>query len=1263
MASLDFTLSLAAAMAGIVSAPGAGRTQSQATQDSLPDVVVKSDKALDWSMYADTDTLVRSVMQRLPIMTVEGEDYVVIDARAADGHSGADLLDSLTEEFGLISGAHYGAAASGLLPLDHLPDLDMVNGLDFAAASARTANVGSTTSQDVTALSADIASTTFNVDGTGVSVGILSDSFDASTTASTSYADDIASGDLPNNVTVIADLPTGNSIDEGRAMAQLVHDIAPGADLLFATAFTGAAGFAANIDALVNAGADIIVDDIIYLFEPMFQDGIIAQAAANAVDAGVAFFSSAGNNGSAGYEAPFRATNDATLASIVPFGAGTTFHDWDPGPGVDTTLDITIPVGSSADLFLQWTDPFSSLFGSTAPTGSSPGAQSDLDFHILDQSGAVLFSSLNINVGRDPSERVMVDNFTGAPINAQLVINNFEGPDPEMMRIVGFDVPNDDFITGYNLENRASFSNLSEFRAGTTYGHAVAEGVLGVGAAPFFYTEAFGAVDGTVPETFSALGGSTIYFDTDGNRLATPDVRDAVDFTASDGGNTTFFGSDISLTSSLFPGGNPDLDSFPNFFGTSAAAPNAAAVAALMLEANPNLTPADIERILEQTAVDIDTPFTLTRAGASFTSTFQELASVGVGTGNDARTGAGLINAADAVAQALAELPASDPPLNTPPVAANDSATTDEDTAVIVDVLANDTDTDLDTLTVASVTQGNDGTVTIRPDGRVTYTPRVNFNGSDSFSYTLTDGQGGSATATVSVTVDAVNDNPNAANDAAETEEGEAVTIAVLGNDTDVDGDALTIAVFTQGSNGAVSAGSGGALIYTPSGNFTGTDSFTYTVTDGQGGSDSATVQVTVNPVDAGEPGGTIGTTGNDSLIGTAGPDTISGLDGNDTIDGLAGRDSLSGGANADSLLGGDGLDVLDGGGGADILDGGKNDDTLLGGNGNDTIRVSAGIGDDSVDGGSGTDVLEATRNGLNIGLKALTSVEVITAAGFSDVRITGSASGDNLDFSGVTIQGITSINTGGGQDTLIGSSAGDVLLGGGGPDSLDGGGGADSLTGGGGDDTVLGGQGNDVLLYSGPSNGLDSVDGGGGFDTIQATANGTVIGLKDLSGVETITGNGFANVAIQGGGGPQLFDFSGVTLTDIAFIDGRSGQDTLIGSSGNDDLRGDAGADSLSGGAGNDTLTGGSGADVFVVANGADTDVLVDFERGRDSLDLTGISDIADFADLDTSGNGVVDASDALAGTFSGSLALTFSDAVIRLTDVTELAEEDLML
>jgi hypothetical protein len=180
---------------------------------------------------------------------------------------------------------------------------------------------------------------------------------------------------------------------------------------------------------------------------------------------------------------------------------------------------------------------------------------------------------------------------------------------------------------------------------------------------------------------------------------------------------------------------------------------------------------------------------------------------------------------------------------NDAPVANNDTATVAEDGSVTVAVLTNDTDLDNDTLTVTARTQGAHGTVTLNP---VTYTPAANYNGPDTFTYTISDGAGGTATATVNVTVTAVNDAPVAVNDSATTLAETPVMVLVRTNDTDVEGNTLTVTAFTQGAHGSVAINAGQSVTYTPATAWVGPDTFTYTISDGAGGTATATVNITV---------------------------------------------------------------------------------------------------------------------------------------------------------------------------------------------------------------------------------------------------------------------------------------------------------------------------------------------------------------------------------------------------------------------------------
>ena len=187
---------------------------------------------------------------------------------------------------------------------------------------------------------------------------------------------------------------------------------------------------------------------------------------------------------------------------------------------------------------------------------------------------------------------------------------------------------------------------------------------------------------------------------------------------------------------------------------------------------------------------------------------------------------------------------------NDEPIAVADSATTDEDTPVTINVLANDTDIDSPTLTVTEATAEN-GTVVINEDSTLLYTPKANFNGSDTINYAITDNQGGKAASTVAVTITPVNDVPVAEPDTATTDEDVSVTVNVLQNDSDIDNDTLTVTV-EQLQQGGASVNADQSVSYFPPKDFSGEVVINYTINDGNGGSASSTLTVTVNAVNDG---------------------------------------------------------------------------------------------------------------------------------------------------------------------------------------------------------------------------------------------------------------------------------------------------------------------------------------------------------------------------------------------------------------------------
>ena len=188
-------------------------------------------------------------------------------------------------------------------------------------------------------------------------------------------------------------------------------------------------------------------------------------------------------------------------------------------------------------------------------------------------------------------------------------------------------------------------------------------------------------------------------------------------------------------------------------------------------------------------------------------------------------------------------------PVNDAPVADGDTFTTNEDTPLTGNVLANDTDIDGDALTASLVDGPAHGTLALNANGTFTYTPSANYIGADSFTYTASDGTVTSSIATVSITVSPVNDAPVANDDTFTTNEDTPLAGNVLTNDTDIDADTLTASLVDGPTHGTLTLNANGSFTYTPNGNYSGADSFTYTATDGTVTSSIATVTITVSPV------------------------------------------------------------------------------------------------------------------------------------------------------------------------------------------------------------------------------------------------------------------------------------------------------------------------------------------------------------------------------------------------------------------------------
>src|SRR4030065_253704 len=415
---------------------------------------------------------------------------------------------------------------------------------------------GSVNSEGDMVMRSDKVRNELGFDGTGVRVGVISDGVD-------NIAASQATGDLPNDVIINPTLP--GSGDEGTALLEIIHDIAPGAELAFSEGFGTSATFIKSLNFLVSdAEVDIIVDDIGFLNEPYFQDGMVAQAVEDAIAKGVVYVSAAGNNADEHYQADYV---DETPGDDPD---GNNPHDFGVADGGNSDITMPILVGGTLItvnnfivVVLQWNDPWG-------------GSSNNYDLHLFDDEGNELRKSDDIQPieSQDPIEIVFFENNTPDFVTVNVVINRVSGsPDRTLeMNFNGGIIVEEDF-------NVPSDGGV---------GHPAVKDVIAVGAVPATPDEFCpgGASGPNEVEVYSSQGPSTIFFTPGG--LSTFEQRPKPDVVAPDGGHVSG------------AGGFPHSDGI--FCGTAASAPHVAGVAALILSKNPNLTPIQVRNAIKDNA-------------------------------------------------------------------------------------------------------------------------------------------------------------------------------------------------------------------------------------------------------------------------------------------------------------------------------------------------------------------------------------------------------------------------------------------------------------------------------------------------------------------------------------------------------------------------------------------------------------------------------------------------------------------------------------
>ncbi|GAA4229138.1 hypothetical protein GGQ68_001343 [Sagittula marina] len=616
---------------------------------------------------------------------------------------------------------------------------------------------------------------------------------------------------------------------------------------------------------------------------------------------------------------------------------------------------------------------------------------------------------------------------------------------------------------------------------------------------------------------------------------------------------------------------------------------------------------------------------------------------------------------------------------NVAPVAVDDFASTDLDTVVTIDAADNDTDADGDTLTVTSIGAVTNGTAEIDPTtGEVIFTPDAGFIGEGTVEYTVSDGTAtdvGLITVTVTDPT-APNTPPTAVDDEASTGVGTPVTLTPLANDSDPEGDPITLTSVTAPANGTVTFDpTTGEVTYTPNAGFEGTDTVDYTITDGAL-TDTGTITFTVDDDDLPPPPpANIDPVAVDDTAETAPgtPLVVTPLLNDTDADGdpliLTGITPPSNGtASFDPTTGEVTYTPADGFIGTDTIE-----YTISDGNGGtDTGTITIGVGTPA----GGVGAIDADVFPVDPSLQPLDPLDGLDQD--SDPSddldsVTGTSGADYI----TTGDDDDTITAGGGDDTVFSGIDDDVVSLGGGDDYLYDVQGADTISGGQGNDTIIAGtdtfsdyEGDDAAFAPGgflndtfgftsdpnQEDGRDSVDGNIGDDYIETgddrdTINGgqgndTILGgidddlIRGNQGDDSLIG-GHGSDTIDGGQGNDYIDGSNIAaleLTDDIDVNTENDRDLLQGFLGDDTIFGGDDDDTLEGGSGNDYLDG--GIDDDLISGGRDNDTLIG-GQGSDTLNGgAGVDSISggegrDVIVVDSAAHGAGDVVDGGSGGF----------------------------